>query len=45
VLRGQIGYRTQLNDALIAFEHHLDPFQDVIDGLNRLTIRAVFAGF
>jgi len=34
--------KIQLNDALMAFEHHLDLFQRVIDELNRLTIRAVF---
>ena len=39
---GRFYLRTQLNDALIAFEHHLDLFQGVIDELNRLTIRAVF---
>ncbi len=33
---------TQLNDAVNEFEHHLDLFQGVIDGLNRLTIREVF---
>jgi hypothetical protein len=37
-----IRLKTQLNDALIAFGHHLDLFQGVIDELNRLTIRAVF---
>ncbi len=26
---------TQLNDALMAFEHHLDLFQGVIDGLRQ----------
>jgi hypothetical protein len=35
-------HKTQLNDALIAFERHLDLFQSVIDELNRLTIRTVF---
>ncbi len=35
-------HRTQLIDALIAFEHHLGLSQGVIDRLNRLTIRAVF---
>lgn len=37
-----ISPKTQLNDALMAFEHHLDLVQRVIDELNRLTIRAVF---
>jgi len=37
--------KTQLNDALIAFEHHLDLFQGFIDGLDILTKAAVFAGF
>ena len=32
----------KLIDALIEFEYHLDLFQGVIDGLNRLTLRAVF---
>jgi len=36
-----IYHKTQFNDALTAFEHHLDLFQGVIGELNRLTIRAV----
>ncbi len=36
---------TQLIDALIAFEHHLDLFQDVIDGLRqKLQCLQVFRG-
>ncbi len=38
-------HKTQLIDAIIAFEHHLGLLQGVIHGLNRLTIRAVFEGF
>ncbi len=37
--------RTKLNDALMAFEHHLDLFQGVIDGLRqKLQCLQVFKG-
>jgi hypothetical protein len=38
-------HRTQLNDALIAFEHHLGLFQGVMHGQDILAKAAAFAGF